>query len=86
MKENKLTIVAIAALFLMTFLFIPQVGCSGEISVTTASLSEATMCKSVDSKTQKPVEKADVFAPATPMIYCSVKLTRAKPLGASPRR
>ena len=44
-----------------------------------ASLSEATMCKSVDAKTAKPIEKADVFAPNTPIIYCSVKLSNAPP-------
>ena len=42
---------------------------------TTASLSEATMCLSVDLQTAKPVEPAEVFPPDTQAIYCSVKLS-----------
>ncbi len=44
-----------------------------------AYLSEATMCRSVDSETKQPVDKADVFSPDTPIIYCSVKLSEAPP-------
>lgn len=46
---------------------------------TTASLSEATMCRSVDPQTAKPVEPAEVFPPDTQAIYCSVKLSDATP-------
>ncbi len=35
------------------------------------------MCKSVDETTMKPIEVADVFAPDTPEIFCSVKLSNA---------
>ena len=46
------------------------------ISITTASLSEATMCKSVDN-TKAPVIKSDVFSTSDAVIYCSVKLSNA---------
>ena len=39
-----------------------------------ASLTDLTMAKSLDDKTQDPVEKATVFAPSTDTIYASVKL------------
>ena len=44
-----------------------------------ASLSNATMCKSVDLETGEPLEKADTFTPATQVIYCSVKVSNATP-------
>jgi hypothetical protein len=44
--------------------------------VTTASLSEATMCLSVDSD-MRPVNATDIFAADTPEIFCSVKLSSA---------
>ena len=44
--------------------------------VTTASLSEATMCLSVDSD-MRPVSATDIFATDTPEIFCSVKLSSA---------
>jgi len=50
-------------------------GC--EVKVTTAKLSDARMCLSVDPATKKPVELADVFRPDTPEITCSVKLSSA---------
>jgi len=52
-------------------------GCQGEVSFTTASLSDATMCRSVDPETRKPVDTANVFSPDTPEIHCSVKLSNA---------
>ena len=44
--------------------------------VPTASLSEATMCLSVDSD-MRPVDATDIFATDTPEIFCSVKLSSA---------
>jgi len=44
--------------------------------VTTASLSEATMCLSVDSD-MRPVDATDIFAIDAPEIFCSVKLSSA---------
>jgi predicted component of type VI protein secretion system len=44
---------------------------------TTASLSEATMCRNIDSQTAKPAEPAEIFSPDTQAIHCSVKLSDA---------
>jgi len=46
--------------------------------VTTASLSEATMCRSVDSD-MRPIDATDIFTTDTPEIFCSVKLSSAPP-------
>ena len=51
-------------------------GCSGEVSFTTASLSEATMATGTDSDNQ-PVGATDQFQVDTPEIFCSVKLSNA---------
>lgn len=50
-------------------------GC--EVSFTTASLSEVTMAKKVDSKSNLPSEKGDVFTPDSAVIYCTAKLSNA---------
>jgi len=52
------------------------VGCSGEVSFTTAKLSEATMCLGVDGE-NKPLNATDTFGVNTPEIFCSVKLSNA---------
>lgn len=62
---------------LVGILIVTLVGCKGEVSFSTANLSEAVICKSVDEVTGKPVEKADVFSSDTEKIYCSVKLSNA---------
>ena len=59
-------------------LAIPLIGCEGEVSFTTASLSEATMCTSVDED-MRPLDATDVFTVDTPEIICSVKLSHAPP-------
>jgi hypothetical protein len=51
-------------------------GCGGEVSFTTASLSDATMCLGVDSEA-KPLNPTDEFGVNTPEIFCSVKLSNA---------
>jgi hypothetical protein len=79
MKGKGVPILVIVALVLVAMLVVPLAGCKGEVSVTTASLSEATMCSSIDSQTKRPAEKADVFSTNTPEIYCSVKLSNAPP-------
>jgi hypothetical protein len=43
------------------------------------SLSDATMCKSLDLETGEPVEQTDTFDVATQVIYCSVKVSNATP-------
>lgn len=55
----------------------PVIVVSCEVSFTTAKLSEATMCRSVDPQTKAPVDKTDVFSTDTPEIFCSVKLSNA---------
>ncbi len=51
-------------------------GCSGEVSFTTAKLSEATMCLGVDGE-NKPLNATSTFGVNTPEIFCSVKLSNA---------
>jgi len=67
-----------ASLLVLTILLgsLPLVGCSGEVSFTTAKLTEATMCLGVDSES-KPVNPTDAFGVNTPEIFCSVKLSNA---------
>jgi hypothetical protein len=52
-------------------------GCQGEVNFSTAKLSDAVTCKSVDQTTMKPLDKTDVFSPDVPEISCSVKLSNA---------
>ena len=52
-------------------------GCQGEVSFSTANLSDAVICKSVDQTTMKPLDTTDVFTPDVPEISCSVKLSNA---------
>jgi pSer/pThr/pTyr-binding forkhead associated (FHA) protein len=66
--------VVIVAGVLLAVLLIPDRERSAPQS-TTAFLSEAIMCRSVDSQTAKPVEPAEVFPPDTQAIHCSVKLS-----------
>lgn len=75
MKRKKLFVTVIVLLALMTILATSLIGCS--CSASTASLSEATMCRSVDPQTKKPVAKADFFTPDSPEIICSVKVSNA---------
>jgi pSer/pThr/pTyr-binding forkhead associated (FHA) protein len=70
--------VIIVAGVLLAVLLIPGRE-GGAPQSTTASLSEATMCRSVDPQTAKPVEPVEVFTPDTEAIYCSVKLSDATP-------
>ena len=62
----------------LTLLAIPLMGCEAEVSLTTASLSEATITTAVDDNMQ-PLDATNVFAPDTPTIWCSVKLSFAPP-------
>jgi len=76
MKKYPILIIAIIITSLL--LAMPLAGCEGEVSFTTASLSEATMCQSVD-KDMRPVNAISVFNADTPKIFCSVKLSNAPP-------
>ncbi|MFC2166630.1 hypothetical protein ACFLQZ_01540 [Acidobacteriota bacterium] len=60
--------------FVFTMCFI---GCEGKISVSTANLKDAIICKSVDLETNKPLEKETIFPPDSPEIFCSVALINA---------
>ena len=75
---NKISILVVAIVTASLLLAIPLAGCEGEVSVTTASLSEATMCQGVD-KDMRPLDTTDVFDTDTPEIFCSVKLSNAPP-------
>jgi len=75
MKKLNAVFVGVAALFLLVM---PLAACEGEVSFTTASLSEAIMCLGVDAD-KRPLDATDVFSPDTPEIFCSVKLSSAPP-------
>jgi len=75
MKKLNAVFMGVAALFLLV---IPLAACEGEVSFTTASLSEATMCLGVDDD-KLPLDATDVFSTDTPEIFCSVKLSSAPP-------
>lgn len=68
----------LARLLLLTVLVlgVAAAGCSGEVSFTSAKLSEATMCLGVDGE-NKPLNPTDTFGVNTPEIFCSVKLSNA---------
>jgi len=74
MRKVAFLVVVIIAVSLL--LAVTLAGCEGEVSFTTASLSEATMCQGVDEN-WKPVDAVDVFAVDTPEIFCSAKLSHA---------
>ena len=65
---------------LMILLILLGGGC--EFRFSTAKLSEAVMCTSVEEDTKKPIGETDVFSSDTPEIFCSVKISRA-PAGTS---
>lgn len=78
MKKN--VVIPLKSGFLAILLLISGymwIGCSGDVSFSTASLSDAVICKSVDGTTMKPLDKADVFGQDAAEIYCSVKLSNA---------
>jgi hypothetical protein len=81
----------VAILVILALVAIPLTGCvkityetpasqqTSAPSSQQASLSEATICKSVNLTTMAPIERADVFPPDFNIIYCSVKLSNAPP-------
>lgn len=72
MKSKVFLTIVLVLVSLM--LMMPLVGC--EVSCTTASLSEATMCTGVDADSE-PLDSVNVFSVDTPEIFCSVKLSNA---------
>ncbi len=77
-EKKKPSIFIVATLVASLLLAIPLAGCEGEISFTTASLSEVTMCLSVDEE-GRPVSTTALFATDAPEIYTSAKLSNAPP-------
>jgi len=67
----------IAILLVLTALLVSSAGWACKAPI--ASFSEATMCRSVDQQTKRPVEKSDVFHTDATVIYCSVKVSNAPP-------
>jgi len=67
---------ALSVLLMLVVVGTASAGCGGEVSFTTASLSDATMCLGVDSEA-KPLNPTDEFGVNTPEIFCSVKLSNA---------
>lgn len=49
----------------------------GEVASSQATLSEATLCTSIDLLTNKPIDKVNVFPSDIPGILCSVKVNNA---------
>jgi len=49
----------------------------GEVADSTASLSEAALCSSIDLLTGKPIGSVNIFPSDTPTIICSVKVSGA---------
>jgi len=66
----------ILAMVLLPATLIFSTGCEGEVSFTTAELSEATMALGVDNQ-NKPVDPTNVFKPGTEEIFCSARLSNA---------
>ncbi len=74
MKKSTVLLASIIVVSLL--LAIPLTACEVEVSVSTASLSEATMCQGVD-KDMRPIDVTDIFTTDAPEIFCSVKLSHA---------
>ncbi|MDD5591176.1 MAG: hypothetical protein PHY18_04545 [Dehalococcoidales bacterium] len=70
---------------LMSVMMIALAGCQSDgisfpgFGAGKISLSNATMCKSVDLETGQPVETGDTFSAADGVIFCSVKVSNATP-------
>ena len=81
MKGKRLFVPVIIVLALAVVLAIPLAGCAGGVgfpaSSTTPSLSQATTCTSVNPQTGEPIEPTTTFAPDTPQIFGSAKLSNA---------
>ena len=58
-------------------LAVPLAGCSGEVSFTTANLSDVHMATSVDQDTMAPIETTTTYTPESPIFYCTVRLANA---------
>jgi hypothetical protein len=79
MKFNRSCVLALSALAVMALSLIPLAGCKCGASFSSASLSEATMCKNINPQTHQPLDTTDTFSPDTAVINCTVKLSNAPP-------
>lgn len=83
--RRRSTLKAVLVGALMSVMMITLAGCQSDgISFPgfgggKTSLSNATMCKSVDLETGEPVEPGDTFTATTGVIFCSVKVSNATP-------
>jgi hypothetical protein len=75
--KTKRWLLGLLAVLSLSLLGLSLMSCTGEVSFTTAGLSEITMAKSVDETTYKPVEKATTFSVDTPEIFLSAKFSNA---------
>ena len=82
MQGKRFISLVFAICTLAVVLVIPLTACQGGgfgfgTTTTQASLSEATMCKSVDLETGEPIEISDTFTSDAQWIFCSVKVSNA---------
>jgi len=61
----------------MFVLAIGLAGCEAECAVSTAGLSDAAMATAINEETKAPTTAASTFAPETPAIFATVKLSNA---------
>lgn len=64
----------ILAMFVLAF---GLAGCEAECAVSTAKLSDAAMASAINEETKAPTTAASTFAPDSPAIYATVKLSNA---------
>ena len=74
---KKLSVVLGAVIAAVAILAVPICSCQGEISFTTATLSNAKMASSIDENTLEPVEVTTTFAPDAPIMYCTAEMSHA---------
>ena len=74
---KKLFVVLGAVIASTAILAVPLCSCQGEISFTTATLSDVKMATSVDPTTMEPVDVVTNFTPDVPILFCTMKLSNA---------
>ncbi|HOR85463.1 MAG TPA: zinc-ribbon domain-containing protein [Bacillota bacterium] len=77
-KKKKGCLIALLSIVgIIVLLIAMAIANGGEISYSTAKLSEAVMASEVDPVTMKPVAKTDTFSAQTPVIYAAVLVRNA---------
>ena len=82
MKGKRFVIKVITICALISILVLSLAACQSDgigfpTSSGKVSVSNATICKSVDLETGEPIEPTDTFTSETPLIFCSVKISNA---------